>query len=66
MLAFSNKLKTQAMADTILVIEDNVSMRENTSELLELAGYKIFSAENGMVGLELAKKNIQILYCVIS
>ncbi|MGZ3862121.1 MAG: response regulator [Bacteroidia bacterium] len=45
------------MSDTILVIEDNVSMRENTSELLELAGYKVASAENGIVGLELAKKN---------
>src|ERR1035437_2347785 len=32
-------------------------MRENTAELLELAGYKVITAEDGMQGLNLAKKN---------
>ena len=45
------------MKNTILVIEDNVNMRENTSELLELAGYNVLSAENGKVGLDLARKS---------
>lgn len=40
---------------TILVIEDNKEIRENTIELLELKGYHIIAAMNGKVGLNLAK-----------
>ncbi|MFN9711161.1 MAG: response regulator [Bacteroidota bacterium] len=42
---------------TILLIEDNHEIRDNTSEILELAGYKVFSAENGKLGLETAIEN---------
>ena len=38
----------------LLLIEDNVEIRENTAEILELAGYKVQTAENGKVGVELA------------
>lgn len=41
---------------SVLVIEDNIDIRENTVEILELAGYKTFSAENGKKGVELALK----------
>jgi CRP-like cAMP-binding protein len=40
----------------ILLIEDNQEIRENTAEILELANYKVLQAENGKVGVELAKK----------
>ncbi|MES2679483.1 MAG: response regulator [Bacteroidota bacterium] len=40
---------------TILVIEDNEDVRENTAEILEYANYKVFQAENGKVGIELAQ-----------
>jgi len=40
---------------TILLIEDNFEIRDNTSELLELAGYKMLTAENGKVGVAMAK-----------
>lgn len=40
----------------ILLIEDNPEVRENTSEILELAGYNVVTAENGKVGVEQAKK----------
>lgn len=40
----------------ILLIEDNPEVRENTSEILELAGYSVATAENGKVGVELAQK----------
>ena len=40
----------------ILLIEDNADIRENTCEILELAGYKVIPAENGKVGLEQALK----------
>jgi CRP-like cAMP-binding protein/ActR/RegA family two-component response regulator len=44
------------MNKTILLIEDNASMRDNTRELLELSAYKVYTAENGKIGVELAKK----------
>lgn len=44
------------MMKTIVLIEDNADVRENTAEILELADYKVFTAENGKKGVELAKK----------
>ena len=44
------------MGTSILVIDDNNDIRENTAEILELAGYKTFTAENGKQGVELAIK----------
>ncbi|MFZ6001674.1 MAG: response regulator, partial [Bacteroidota bacterium] len=40
----------------ILIIEDNSEIRENTAEILELAGYEVKTAENGKVGVDLAGK----------
>lgn len=39
---------------TILLIEDNEIMRENTAEILELSNYKVLLADNGRNGIELA------------
>src|SRR5688572_3845414 len=44
------------MEKTILVIDDNTDIRENTAEILELAGYKTLTAENGKKGVEAATK----------
>ena len=41
----------------ILIIEDNPEIRENTSEILSLAGYEVIAAENGRVGVDLATKH---------
>lgn len=41
---------------TILIIEDNLEVRENTAEILELSNYKVFTAENGKAGVEIALK----------
>lgn len=41
---------------TILVIEDNSEIRENVTEILELAQYNVLSAENGKDGVALAMK----------
>ncbi|MFL5787069.1 MAG: response regulator transcription factor, partial [Flavisolibacter sp.] len=38
----------------ILVIEDNQDIRENAAEILELSHYKVFTAENGLRGVETA------------
>lgn len=39
---------------TILLIEDNLDIRENTAEILELASYKVITAENGKIGVNMA------------
>lgn len=38
----------------ILLIEDNDEIRENTAEILELAMYKVHTAPDGKVGVEMA------------
>lgn len=38
----------------LILIEDNNEIRENTAEILELAGYKVKTAANGKLGVELA------------
>ncbi|UYQ95379.1 response regulator [Chitinophaga horti] len=38
----------------ILLIEDNAEIRENTEEILELAGYKVLTAPDGKKGMEVA------------
>jgi CRP/FNR family transcriptional regulator, polysaccharide utilization system transcription regulator len=43
---------------TILLIEDNQEVRENTAEILELASYKVLTAENGKIGVDLAKNKL--------
>ncbi|MFM7023729.1 MAG: response regulator [Flavobacteriales bacterium] len=40
----------------ILLIEDNIDVRENTAEILTLANYKVTTAKNGKEGVELATK----------
>ena len=40
---------------TILVIEDNKDVRENTAEILEMANYKVIQAENGKLGVDIAQ-----------
>ncbi|MEM6263293.1 MAG: response regulator [Bacteroidota bacterium] len=41
---------------TILLIEDNPEMRENTAEILSLSDYDVLTAENGKVGVSLAQQ----------
>ncbi len=51
---------------TVLIIEDNKDIRENTCEILLLEGYGIISAANGITGLALAKENLpDIILCDI-
>ena len=44
----------------ILVIDDNTAIRENTAEILSLAGYETHTAENGRKGMEIAMKDILV------
>lgn len=43
------------MSKKIALIEDNHEMRENIQEILELANYTVYSAENGKKGVEVIK-----------
>ena len=48
----------------ILLIEDNNEIRENTAEILQLAGYSVVTAENGKRGIELAmEKKPDVIIC---
>lgn len=50
----------------ILLIEDNVDVRENTAEILTLSNFKVITAENGKIGVELAKKSFpDLIICDI-
>lgn len=51
---------------TILIIEDNDDIRESTSEILELASYRVLQAENGKIGVDLAQKELpDLILCDI-
>ena len=54
------------MSKKVLIIEDNNDIRENVVEILELAGYQVFDANNGKKGVEIALKEIpDIILCDI-
>lgn len=44
------------MAKKILIIEDQTPMRRNLALMLELEGYKTCVAENGRIGVEVARR----------
>ncbi|HEY0175409.1 MAG TPA: response regulator [Pedobacter sp.] len=46
------------MQKTILLIEDNKDIRENVAELLELEGFRVITAENGVEGILQAQMNL--------
>lgn len=50
----------------ILVIEDNMDVRENLAEILTLSGYEALTAENGKVGVEKAQLSLpDLILCDI-
>jgi CRP-like cAMP-binding protein/CheY-like chemotaxis protein len=54
------------MKKKVLIIEDNIDIRENIVEILGLAGFEVFEADNGKTGVDLALKNIpDIVLCDI-
>ena len=51
---------------TIVLIEDDTVLRETTAEILELENYKVFTASNGLKGVELTKKIVpNLIICDI-
>ncbi len=51
---------------TILLIEDDAALRENTAELLELSNFRVITAANGKIGIEKANEHIpDLIICDI-
>lgn len=51
---------------TILLIEDDAALRENTAELLELSNFHVITAANGKIGINKAKEHIpDLIVCDI-
>jgi CheY-like chemotaxis protein len=51
---------------TILHIEDDKDISDNTAELLELEGYRVISTDNGIDGIGLAKsRHPDLIICDI-
>src|SRR5688572_10935108 len=54
------------MVKTILVIDDNNDLRENTAEILDLAGYRTLTAANGKQGVDVAvREKPSLIVCDI-
>src|ERR1700741_1439048 len=54
------------MKKKIVLIEDNLEMRENTTEILELSNYLVMATSNGKLGVELAEKELpDLIICDI-
>ncbi|MCX2477278.1 response regulator [Pedobacter sp. MC2016-05] len=54
------------MSKKVLIIEDHDEIRENLVEILEMARYTVFQAENGKLGVDLAIKHTpDIILCDI-
>ncbi len=54
------------MKKKVLIIEDNNDIRENVVEILELADYVVFAANNGKIGMSLALAHLpDIILCDI-
>jgi CRP-like cAMP-binding protein/DNA-binding NarL/FixJ family response regulator len=54
------------MNEKILVIEDHIGIRENIAEILLMANYIVYTAENGKIGVEMALKHVpDIILCDI-
>ncbi|MFH0865434.1 MAG: response regulator [Bacteroidota bacterium] len=51
---------------TILIIEDDKTLRENTCDLLKEEGYDVLLAEDGLIGLQLAMNHLpDLILCDI-
>lgn len=50
----------------ILIIEDESAIRETLKELLELNGFEVLAAADGLEGVKLAESNPDFIFCDVS
>jgi DNA-binding response OmpR family regulator len=57
---------SMSISKKVLIIEDNLDIRENIVEILELSGYKVYAADNGEMGIAMALQYLpDIILCDI-
>jgi len=50
----------------VLIIEDNLEIRENTSEILQLKGYEVITSDNGRDGIAaVLRESPDVILCDI-
>ena len=50
---------------TVLVVDDEESVRETCRQVLELSGYKVLVAEDGIEALRIFREHSEIVACVL-
>ena len=50
---------------SVLVVEDEPGLRKTLTQLLQLAGFKVFAAEDGVAGVELFEQHRDEIQCVV-
>jgi|GEM_PF-1057582 len=54
--------QTPVHQETLLIIDDEISIRESLADLFEDKGYRVFTAENGHMGLDLFfRENVDVV-----
>jgi len=64
--AASDASVIQGQGETILLVDDEESMRETTGEVLESLGYKVFMAVDGQEALEIFKAHRQEIALILT
>lgn len=57
---------SRSQASTVLVVEDDRSIRYLFTEVLRNAGYEVIACEDGAVGLAMARERIDAIHAVIT
>ncbi|RYF79742.1 MAG: response regulator, partial [Chitinophagaceae bacterium] len=66
MVRKGQEIKYDYHGEPMVVIDDNNDLRENTAEILDLAGYNTLTAENGKRGVEVAtREKPDVIVCDI-
>ena len=54
-----------AVHGSVLVVEDEPALRTTLTQALQLAGFKVFAAEDGVAGVELFEQHRDEIQCVV-
>ncbi|MFA5834027.1 MAG: response regulator [Bacteroidota bacterium] len=65
MTSHDRRTSTISKAKTLLIIDDELSFVEVTKILMEIAGYKVLTAYDGLEGITAFKKNLETVDVII-
>ncbi|MCA9912809.1 MAG: response regulator, partial [Anaerolineae bacterium] len=50
----------------VLIVEDNASLRKDVVEMLSYEGFEVYEAENGRIGVDIARRYLpDLIICDI-